>query len=396
MMAVSLVSFPKASYDASVRGLETWWNIVFPSLLPFFIVSELLIGFGVVKLLGVMFEPLMRPLFRVPGTGGVVWAIGMASGYPAGAKLTARLRQEKQLTRIEAERLASFTNYSNPLFMFSAVAIGFYDNAKLGLLIALCHYLGNFCVGLVMRFYGHEKKRESKRKKREISLRTAFNVLHRQRIEDNRPFGKLLGDAVSSSISTLLMIGGFIILFSVVNKLLSVMNISGVSITEVLSSIFAFILAQLHIPPELSHALVPGLFEITLGSQFASQIDVSLLFKIIVTGFILAFSGFSVQAQVASIFADTDIRFKPFFFARCMHGVFAACLTMLLWKPLYLDRVSSSAQDTVHVFDPGSPSLWWESMWQLLLHYGSLVTLFALVVYIAILLKSLLNKSPIS
>ena len=82
-----------------------WWEIVFPSLLPFFIVSEMLIGFGVVRFIGVMLEPLMRPLFRVPGVGGFVWAMGMASGFPAGAKLTARLRQEEQISKLKQNDL---------------------------------------------------------------------------------------------------------------------------------------------------------------------------------------------------------------------------------------------------------------------------------------------------
>lgn len=72
-------------------------------------------------------EPLMRPLFRVPGTGGFVWAMGLASGYPAGAKLTARLWKDKRITTIEAERLVAFTNSSNPLFLFGAIAIGFFS-----------------------------------------------------------------------------------------------------------------------------------------------------------------------------------------------------------------------------------------------------------------------------
>ena len=33
-----------------------WWEVVFPSLLPFFILSELLIGFGVVKFVGLLLE----------------------------------------------------------------------------------------------------------------------------------------------------------------------------------------------------------------------------------------------------------------------------------------------------------------------------------------------------
>ena len=85
----------------------------------------------------------MRPLFSVPGVGGFAWAMGMASGYPAGAKITARLRQEGQITKIEAERLVSFTNSSNPLFIFGAVSVGFFDNAKLGIILAFAHYLGN-------------------------------------------------------------------------------------------------------------------------------------------------------------------------------------------------------------------------------------------------------------
>ncbi len=154
VLAVSLILFPQESFEASIRGLNMWWKIVFPALLPFFIVSEMLIGFGVVTFIGVLLEPLMRPLFKVPGVGGFVLAMGMASGFPAGAKLTARLRQEGQVTQIEAERLVSFTNSSNPIFIFGAVSVGFFQNPKLGVVFALSHYLGNICVGIIMRFYG--------------------------------------------------------------------------------------------------------------------------------------------------------------------------------------------------------------------------------------------------
>ncbi len=135
-----------------------WWEVVFPSLLPFFILSELLIGFGIVKFVGLLLEPFMRPIFRVPGVGGFVLAMGMASGNPAGAKLTARARQDKQISRVEAERLVSFTNSSNPLFIFAAVAVGFFHNASLGILLASAHYLGNIAVGLTMRSYGRKEE----------------------------------------------------------------------------------------------------------------------------------------------------------------------------------------------------------------------------------------------
>lgn len=130
-LTVSIISFPKESVNAFVRGLEMWWGIVFPALFPFFVMTELLITFGVVRFLGVLLEPLMRPFFKVPGEGGFIWIMGMVSGFPMGAKLTARLRKEGRLTRVEAERLISFTNSPNPLFIFGAVAASFFNNVEL-------------------------------------------------------------------------------------------------------------------------------------------------------------------------------------------------------------------------------------------------------------------------
>lgn len=391
-MAISLIAFPQESVKASIRGLNMWWEIVFPSLLPFFIVSEMLIGFGVVKFIGVLLEPLMRPLFRVPGVGGFVWAMGMASGYPSGAKLTARLRQEGQLTRIEAERLVSFTNSSNPLFIFGAVSVGFFYNAKLGVILALSHYLGNICVGLLMRFYGKEEQQEKtsipKKNKHISKLRYALSALHQTRLKDQRPLGKLLGDAVTSSIQTLLMIGGFIILFSVVNKLLFHLGF-----TTFLAHTVEFILTLFTLPDTLSIPFISGLFEITLGSQLTSQVqDATLMHQAIITSFILAFSGFSVQAQVASILAQTDIRFQPFFIARIFHGVFASLFAFLLWEPVY-EKFYHNEQPSnaipVFLFEQSS---WFYDLYSMMVKFGPIVTISALTLYTLILFSRRVPK----
>lgn len=385
LMAISLIAFPRESVDASIRGLDMWWEIVFPSLLPFFIVSEMLIGIGVVKFIGVLLEPLMRPLFRVPGVGGFVWAMGMASGYPSGAKLTARLRQEGQLTKVEAERLVSFTNCSNPLFIFGAVSIGFFGNAKLGFLLALAHYLGNISVGLIMRFYGNDNEEKKRTNEQKFSIILALRELHRTRLKEQRPLGRLLGDAVMSSVQTLLMIGGFIILFSVINKLLFHLHI-----TAFLGQFVEFILVSLHLPDVLSIPYISGLFEITLGSQLTSQVqEATLMQQAVITSFILAFSGFSVQAQVASITSQTDIAFKPFFIARIMHGFFAAIYAFLLWGIVYEGLANSDQPSNaipVSVLETGS---WALNTYSYLAQIGPLVTIVSLVIYILVYTKRL-------
>lgn len=379
LITISLIIFPKESLDASTRGLELWWGIVFPTLLPFFIITELLIGFGVVKFIGVLLEPFMRPIFKVPGIGGFVWAMAMASGNPAGAKLTARMREEGNVSRIEAERLISFTSGSNPLFIVSAVSVGFFHNIELGLILAVAHYGGNFFVGLLMRFYGRRNERLEREERSRLSIKAALIALHKTRLNDKRPIGKLLGDAIINSIQTLLMIGGFIILFSVLNKILYLLNI-----TQFLASIIGVIFTLFSLPIELTVPFISGLFEITLGSQLISEIhQASLLQQAMIVSFILAFGGFSIHAQVASIIAPTDIRFQPFIVARIIHGFIAMFLTYLLWVPLYEDRIKGSFSDSSPVFNLINH----QSAMDIILEYGPLFTIISLYLYILIYVK---------
>ncbi|MCP8970263.1 sporulation integral membrane protein YlbJ [Ectobacillus ponti] len=378
-LTASLIINPQASLDASIRGLDMWWGVVFPSLLPFYIMAELLIGLGVVHFIGVLLEPLMRPLFRLPGVGGFVWAMGMASGFPSGAKLSARLRQEKYLSRVEAERLVSFTNSSNPLFIFGAVAVGFFHDPALGVILAASHYLSNFLVGLLMRFHGRKKDGSADKRPPSFSVKQAWHALHTKRLEEKRPLGKLIGDAITSSIQTLLMVGGFIILFSVLNKMLTVAHV-----TEAASSVIRHVLQMARLPESFSIPVFSGMFEITLGSQLTSQAaSGSLLQQAMVVSLILGFSGFSVQAQVASILADTDIRFRPYFIARIMQSILAPACTFLLWKPLYENTQTLHPGSGVPVFLP-QPAL--SDGWQAINAYGPLFTLICLYLYLFLLL----------
>lgn len=338
-LTISLIIFPEAAFHSSLRGLHTWWEVVFPSLLPFFIMAELLIGFGVVQFIGVIFQPIMRPIFNVPGVGSFAWIVGMASGYPSGAKITALLRKNNEVTQTEAERLISFTNASSPLFIFGAIAVGFFYDASLGVFIAICHYIGNLIVGITMRYYRRESDQAPYEtlKKRRIIYR-AFQKMHYTRIRSERPFGQIVGDAVISSVQTLLMIGGFIIFFSVFTTLLQELHLF-----EILHTILRPLLKLLNVPSEIIQPLSTGLFEISIGAEMTANLDdVSLLVQLAVISFILGFNGFSVQAQVASIIASTDIRFSPYFFARILHATAACVLTVSLY-PIFYDPATKRA-----------------------------------------------------
>ena len=72
-ITLSMILFPEPSFKAAERGLTVWWDIVLPALLPFFVAAELLMGIGIVHFIGVLMEPLMRPIFNVPVPGLSQW-----------------------------------------------------------------------------------------------------------------------------------------------------------------------------------------------------------------------------------------------------------------------------------------------------------------------------------
>ncbi|MDK2888691.1 MAG: hypothetical protein PWP72_1569 [Thermoanaerobacter sp.] len=331
LFVLGMITRPQTVFEGAIFGLGTWWNIVFPSLLPFFIVSELLMNFGVVHFMGVLLEPVMRPLFNVPGTGSFVLAIGYTSGYPIGAMVTARLRAQKLCTRIEAERLMSFTNNSSPLFMLVAVAVGMFHNAALGPLIAGAHYMANLTLGLLLRFYGRHDPEILPRpagEKNTWILKRALDELLAHQGQDKRPPGQIIGDAVKNSINNLLTIGGFIILFAVIINLLT-----QAGIINLIARALGLVLVPMGLSPAVLPALASGLFEMTTGTRLASEAAAPLLHRLVAVAMILAWSGLSIQAQAASMIAGTDIRMRPFILVRIAHAILAAFYTCLLFGP---------------------------------------------------------------
>ncbi|GGB45027.1 sporulation integral membrane protein YlbJ [Lentibacillus populi] len=380
-IAFAILTVPDEASEASVRGLNIWWESVFPTLLPFFIIAELLISFGVVNFIGVLCEPIMRPIFNVPGVGSFAWIMGMVSGYPTGAKISVHLREEKQITQIEAERLVAFTNASSPLFIIGVIAGGLFNDLKLGILLIACHYIGNTFVGICMRFYGRSKEKGKKPAGNKVSLTRAFKEMHRTRLNDPRPFGQVMGDAVLNSVKTLVMVGGFIILFSVFTKLLYILGIS-----PIIANSFHFVFHAISLPVELALPFLSGLFEITLGSQMISQTFIdSLLAQMVIVSFILGFHGLSVQAQVSSIIARTDIRFAPYFFARFLHAFFASILTIILYKPLYVNREAFELE-SIPVSE-GADQTIWVSILDIIKHAGPFITILFLAISVLILYR---------
>ena len=79
----------------------------------------------------------MRPVFNVDGKGSFCFIMGLISGYPIGAKIACEFRKQNICSKIECERLLSFTNNSGPLFIVGTVGISMFGNTSIGLLLLI-------------------------------------------------------------------------------------------------------------------------------------------------------------------------------------------------------------------------------------------------------------------
>jgi sporulation integral membrane protein YlbJ len=344
IFVISLLFFPEECYQAAVEGVDTWINIVLPALLPFFIGAELLIGLGVIDFAGTMLEPVMRPVFKTPGLSALIFIMSITSGYPVGVKLTCNLREKGMCTRAEGQRMLAFCSTSGPLFMIGAVSIGMFGSRSAGTIIAISHYLAAVLIGIMAGILFKDRNERKFDNLKMPSLKNALDTMLKKRSRDGRPIGTLLGDAVRESINTLLIVGGFIIMFSVVIRLF---HITGA--LQYIARPIEDLLRSTALPSALVQPVLSGMLEITIGSRLISQVEtLPLVFIIASASLIIGWSGFSIHAQAISFISRTDLSPAVYMLTKLGHGILSCATSFLICKIV----LSGASRD---VFLPETP-----------------------------------------
>ena len=318
LFTLFLILFSNSNLFAAKKGLSLWANSVVPSLLPFFIATELLGYTNIISILGKMLNKLMRPLFNVPGEGAFPFIMGIISGYPVGAKIVADLKRQGLCSNIEAERLIAFTNNSGPLFIIGTIGIGLFKDTKTGILLLLTHILACISVGILFRWWKSGKnKRSSFFIEDSNKLPSKISLLN---------LGEVLANSIMNSISTIFLIGGFVVLFSVV---ISILNSSG--FLELIANFLSPILNIFGLSSKYINGIVTGLIELTNGvCSIALIASKNISTNIIICAFLLGFGGISVALQVLNITSKNGISIKPYLIGKLLQGIFAAFYTYLI------------------------------------------------------------------
>lgn len=326
-----MIFYPKASYDAAQKAISSWWTIVLPSLLPFFIASELFLRLGGAHLLGYFLDPIMRPVFNLPGSAAVALVLGYTAGFPTGAAITAGLYQEQLCTKEEGERLLAFTNNASPLFIIITVCATILNRPQLGLFLAAVHYSLNLLLGVLLGLYSRRKYNRSPQHAERKPKESFFSLLP----QAQPPLGVVWKEAISKALYNLAIIGGFMVCFSV---LINVLHIT--KLEQILYTAFLPLFKLLGLDTQLLPGMVHGFWEITLGIQTTASLQGPPADTVGLIACILAWSGVSIQMQIAAITAPAGLHLKTYFFSRILQSILSAAVVLICFPALPTAAVS--------------------------------------------------------
>jgi len=356
LFIICLVKYSNTAIASALKAVNLWLDVVLPSIFPFLVASEILNQTGFIKSIGYFFEPVMRPIFNLPGSASYPFVLGLVSGYPIGAKATAGIRRDKLISKSEAERLLAFCNNASPLFITGAVSTAMLKAPFLGPLLLICHIASSVTIGILFGFAARKNMMNRKIKTGSYSdnYNNKYNGNGNKKVKYNNngkkaysvktyAISSLLRNAVVNSMATMLSIGGFIILFSIISGILAE------------SGIFNFI--KDGNAKHVLTAIVSGFLEITTGlSKVCELQDVSSLFKLVLISIFTGWGGMSVHSQVLNAINDTDLSIKVYLLGKIMQSILAGAYTYIGLKitgfHLLMSDLSREASIILHV--PGS------------------------------------------
>lgn len=217
LLFAAMLIFPRSVFEGASEGLLLWFQIVFPTLFPFLVVTSLLLKSGSIRFIARIFGRLFGRIFRVSSNGTFAVLAGFLCGYPMGAKVTADLLRSGHISRQEAGYLLSFCNNTSPVFILNFIVWKTFGRDDLLLPTLLILILIPIFLSFVFRIFylGGD------------SCFADLSPMASDRREQKKFDFSLIDSCMMDSFESIVKVGGYIILFSVLLYLLQELPLKG-------------------------------------------------------------------------------------------------------------------------------------------------------------------------
>lgn len=294
-LIILLLRYPTLSLEYASTGLNLWLTKMVPTLLPFMILSGIMIRMDLTESFVKLLHPLLHRLYGTSKNGSYTMIMGFLCGFPMGARIVGELYETERLSHEESSRLLYFCNNIGPIYFLSYVVpvlaiekpfIPFLIMYGIPLLygLILCH--------IVPLLHGTQRQ----------AVRPAAAKI--QSKNPRMPLLSAIDTSVLSGLIGIAKLGGYMVFFN----LLNIVFVPFQHVSTTLLNVYQCIL------------------EITSGIDHSGQ---SLYYAILI---LLPFGGFSCIAQTYSMISRTDLSVRSYIF----HKVMQAALTALCYFVLYI------------------------------------------------------------
>ena len=258
----------------------TLFLIVFVSIFPFIILSDILYYFNYDLFLKKIFGNIISKLFNVSKNASIIYILSILTSHPGNAIYIKGMLDNKTIDEEDATKILRATYFPSIAFVIGSIGIGIYHDIKIGIILHLITFLNNILIGVFLR---------GKKKCNDIEY-----------VKQNKlTLQETLSNSISKGINTSYIILGNIIIFTIlVNLLNHYLNINSTVL-----------------------AIISGMLEMTNGIFMISNLNINLTYKVILTSFILNFSGLSIIFQTSSILSKYKINIKKILIVKLIFSI---------------------------------------------------------------------------
>jgi sporulation integral membrane protein YlbJ len=268
VMAIGVLAvFPSICIKGAKEGVVLAFFTVFPSIFPFMVLARFLILSNLIPLNIKGMDKISMFLFGLPQEVFFPFLAGCVSGYPTGTAVICDMVEKKIIPKDMAEHMLPFCNNCSPLFIIGTIGCILTKNASIGYVLFLIHIVSAIITGMVLK-------------------QSAPYVKCRNEVYLPPKTQNAFTTAVSTSISTMLNICGYIILFSVLTNILTYSS-------EKLSFLCGFL-------------------ELTAGVSEIMNININSVLKLSLISAFLGFSGICVLLQNMDLASTQNLSIKKY------------------------------------------------------------------------------------
>lgn len=253
---------------------------VFVSIFPFIILSDILFYFNYDLFLKKIFGNIISKLFNVSKSTSIIYVLSILTSHPTNSVYIKEMLDRKEIDENDINKILLTTYFPSIAFVIGTIGIGIYHSIKTGVFLYLTILIKNILIGIFLRGKNLSKEIQSIKKNNITLQETISNSI-------------IKGINISYTI-----LGNIIIFTIIVNLLNNYLNINS---------------------PILS--LISGMLEMTSGIFMISNLNINLSQKILLTSFILNFSGLSIIFQTTSILNKYKINIKKILIIKLIFSI---------------------------------------------------------------------------